>query len=1594
MSRRLNAMKYRNVAYFARGKNWERVQVLVERGANVNDADDSRVTALHWAAGYGNKEMCSFLISHGANVSLADKDGNQPLHFAARNHGDLSSDICRCLLDHEADATAINNDGNIPLHIAFLGFRLPFVCSSLITTETVNVADRYGCRPLHLAGRKGDVTAVLALVEFGADLNAMNVCGRTPLLYTLEDGLIDDGTCFEIGKILLEPNVEVNAEDHYGNQALHLACKQGYTKTAVFLMSNGAFVNSVNKHGQTPLHMVADADRDCPKLCDALLQHHAKISSVDDDGNQPLHLACRRPNSAIGRMLLSHGADVTALNKQMKTPIDLANERLAIRSQSRDESDGNSPLHVAAKGGQIQTVQLLVDFGVCANLVNQLKQTPLHMAASGISDSPELCNVLLQQHCKISAADADGNTPLHLACKRGHTNTSILLVCQGAFVNSVNRHMQTPLHTVAGGDKDCPELCNVLMQHNADINSVDDDGNQPLHLACIKLLSATGSMLLSHGADVKALNKQMKCPLDLANEAIISKSFEYDGNSPLHIAAKGQIQTLQLLVDFGVCTNLLNELKQTPLHIAASGYIDSPELCKVLLEQQSKVSAKDADGNQPLHLACKEGHTKTGVLLISHGAFVNSVNKHGQTPLHMVACADKDCPELCDALLQHHAKISSVDDDGNQPLHFACINLHSATVRMLISIGASLTALNKQMKSPLHLANEAIISKPRYDGNNALHVAARESRIHHVQLLIDCGSCTNLVNELKQTPLHMAASGLLDSPELCNVLLQQHSDVNAADVDGNQPLHLACKQFHSKASQVLISNGAFVNAVNTCGATPLHTSTDGVKDCPELCSVLLQNNARIDAVDKDGNQPLHLASKQSHTATSILLISKGAFVNAVNTCGQTPLHKAAGGKTECPELCVVLLQNEANINAVEKYGNQPLHLACKQCHTAKSKLLISNGAFVNAVNTFGQTPLHLAAGGDSECLEVCRVLLQNNAKIDAEDEDGNQPLHLACKRRYTETSSLLITKGAFVNAVNMVGQTPLHMSMGGKKGCPKLCNVLLQNSAKIDAMDEDGNQPLHLACRRLLASVVSLLVSHGADTAALNKQQRKPLHLAEESLLKSWHSRKEDDALHIAARRGQFELVQLLFVCGAPKDAVNKHGQTLLHTAACAKTECLKLCEILLQQNSKVDAADEDGNQPLHMACKQGNAATSQLFLKHGAKANAVNRCGETPLHKAVGVETWFCQILDALMQHHASINAADKNGNRPLHLACEVVLTGTVQDLLGKNADVNAANTFKQTALHKAACAKKDSAMVCSMLIRKGARTNAADVDGNTPLHLACFKGNSTTVRVLVENGADYTVLNMSWETLLHAACKNRADFVKFCEYLVSLEVSPCITDKEGNLPLHVAFKYGNALIFCYLFEQLGGSTLDDFPEVAIDKNGFKSILDNVTQYSDTETCRRILEYSAKSKPSNRVCLKASNCQDTTGYAVLQMAVKKGDFRLCQLLIDHGASVNASVVMPNNYRSRGRVCKEPPLHLAAKGGYTDLCRLLLDNGAGVNTRVEGRTALQLAIVGGKTNAVTLLLSHGADFSKVVIDEKSALRVSETIASIIQANGE
>jgi len=110
--------------------------------------------------------------------------------------------------------------------------------------------------PLHAAALNGHKEIAELLIAKGADVDAKDALGNTPLYNTISFNAALDGYK-EIAELLIHNSADVNAQDKNGNTPLHEAATSGLKEVVELLIANGADVNAKKKFGRTPLHGAA-----------------------------------------------------------------------------------------------------------------------------------------------------------------------------------------------------------------------------------------------------------------------------------------------------------------------------------------------------------------------------------------------------------------------------------------------------------------------------------------------------------------------------------------------------------------------------------------------------------------------------------------------------------------------------------------------------------------------------------------------------------------------------------------------------------------------------------------------------------------------------------------------------------------------------------------------------------------------------------------------------------------------------------------------------------------------------------------------------------------------------------------------------------------------------------------------------------------------------------------------------------------------------------------------------------------------------------------------------------------------------------------
>jgi ankyrin repeat protein len=314
-------------------------------------------------------------------------------------------------------------------------------------------------------------------------------------------------------------------------------------------------------------------------------------------------------------------------------------------------------------------------------------------------------------------------------------------------------------------------------------------------------------------------------------------------------------------------------------------------------------------------------------------------------------------------------------------------------------------------------------------------------------------------------------------------LLAGKADPNAQEGKGGQTaLMWAISERHSAVAEELLRHGADVNARSKTGFTALmFAAQQGDLDATRI--LLDAKASPNDVIPKSGATPLIIASAIGHPDVVALLLDKGADPNVVDANGFTSLHHAVrdsdygvdpASKATAVTIVKTLLAHGANPNArlqldkdkmaaerkaqaggagartkrtaititeIELEGATPLALAAEVNNIEAVKVLVEGGADPLIPTEQGTTPLILAAGAGTDvqrarsleeratAIQTARYLVDHGADVNAAGQFGWTALHAATYQGLNDVVELLVSKGAKIDAMDGLGQTPLSISL-------------------------------------------------------------------------------------------------------------------------------------------------------------------------------------------------------------------------------------------------------------------------------------------------------------------------------------------------------------------------------------------------------------------------------------------------------------------------------------------------------------------------------------------------------------------------------------
>ena len=415
--------------------------------------------------------------------------------------------------------------------------------------------------------------------------------------------------------------------------------------------------------------------------------------------------------------------------------------------------------------------------------------------------------------------------------------------------------------------------------------------------------------------------------------------------------------------------------------------------------------------------------------------------------------------------------------------------------------------------------------------------------------------------------------------------------------------------------------------------------------------------------------------------------------------------------------------------------------------------------------------------------------------------------------------------------------------------------------------------------------------------------------------------------------------------------------------------EIIRIQQMIQDSPDLINApGGENRLTPLSRAAANGWLKVAAYLLDHGADVNSGGYAGATALYEAAGAGNRA--MVELLLSRGAGVNPQSPNiaGAEPTPLAIAVRrgFPAVVETLLDAKADVNAADSDGDTALHEAVDRGNDK--ITRLLLAAGANPNAKNQNGSTPLMYAPASASVDILKQLLAAGADPNLTNNSGRTTLSYAAKSGS--LPKLQLLLAAKADP----NGGPLDLPLMFAINNrdlAAAECLLkaganpnvISAVDGELRKPFGNGQTFGNFYRvsTPLFFAVMTDQLPLVQLLLRYHAD--PNN---------ERTDGRSLLFSALDKPD--ILAALLDAGATVDARDTTKNE-NGRRQQSHWTPLLLAVRDNLSPgVVEMLLTHGANPNLPDDAfaRTPLLWSVGWGDNRvpdhtSVELLLAHHAD---------------------------
>lgn len=572
--------------------------------------------------------------------------------------------------------------------------------------------------PLHTAVQMQNLDIVCLLLQHKAPLEAAEITSLTPLHQAVMVKRKD------IVLLLLEHGANWRALDSQGNSVLDLAAKYSKPKTenpegtiqiVEIFLAKGMTMNTKTL-GTFLLFGIRHRSQE---FVESLLLRNADLRICDENNDGVLHILIRdrvndyafikKPN------FLDYHNSTANEDKEEKLKADFV-EWLVLKGANADlrNNDGETPLQLAFRYDQKQTVRVLLEYTRDLNARDVHGNTLLHMLTvtspcrGASKNTAEIMEILLGKGASVNLVNRAGSTPASIAATINQKRLLRILLQHCTRLDMHNEQNKSILrvllrNNVKNDDSEVKRtaiLVRMLLEKGASADSLDETGKTLMHTAAKYKYTNILWTLLPHFTKVNACDSRNRNSIlhALAETCLDPTKKDYD-------------DIVKILLSRGARAEVKNKDGATPLQLAAK--YKHKNLAETLMRHGADAKICDADGQNALHFLCqiqlpevdRVMEREMVELFITEGCDVDARTKNQMTALHLAASSG--CDGIAEALIQHGADVHAREIENlDTPLHLAARRNHQAVVEVLLRRGANVETRQRSGMAAVHLSIE------------------------------------------------------------------------------------------------------------------------------------------------------------------------------------------------------------------------------------------------------------------------------------------------------------------------------------------------------------------------------------------------------------------------------------------------------------------------------------------------------------------------------------------------------------------------------------------------------------------------------------------------------------------------------------------------------------------------------------------------------------------------------------------------------------------------------------------------------------------------------------------------------------------------